>query len=608
MKKKLLALSVLSIMSTQANAFQFDTGEDLQIRWDNTLKYNLMIRAENPHRDVTRGRATEDPDVGFERGEVVSNRFDILSEVDVIWKDTFGFRISGAAWYDHALSNGMGQPNSIAPHWTNPSVEVGELNSEAKDNHYRGGEILDFFAFANFDIGDMAANIRYGRHSIYWGQSLLLTGAIHSVGGSMNTIDGIKGFAVPGSEAKELFRPTNKLSTVVQFTDNFTMEAYASFEWENYRLPEATTFFSPADVLTEDAEMIHLAVVPAFPGFDGPVGIGLEMQDDEYSDSGEWGINFSYYFDNTGLEVSAYYLNYNSKVSDGSTGVINGKQALTVGLFDDLILSTGVPAAFLPALKAAYGEAPDLVSAELGQVSIGKSKWIYKEDVDLYGISFSKDIAGISFGMDITHRRNAPLRQDTATALQQFNNYPDFPPLEEGLTAVFGPEYDFDNADSSTYERNAVGNTYHVVVNALGLLSDNGIWEGGSYLVEATFAYLEEVTQGEHLLLNDPGVSLEEGDNYAHLAVVFNPTWFQVFPGVDVTMRSSVGMGIYGSAPNGLGGDEEVGSGTLGLSANVDQLWTADLRYNFFFGPQENGIGGNWKDRDNVSFTVKRTF
>ena len=609
MKKKLLAVAILAAVSTQANAFRFDTGDDWDIRWDNTLKYNLMIRAENPDKKVLSNNATADPDLGVERGDVISNRFDILSEMDIVWKDTFGFRISGAAWYDVALSNGMDQPNSIAPHWTNPSVGVGELNSEAKDNHYMGGEILDAFVFANFDIGEMAGNVRLGRHSIYWGQSLLLTGAVHSVGGSMNTIDGIKGFAVPGSEAKELFRPTNKLSTVFQFTDNLTMEAYYSLEWENYRLPEATTFFSPADVLTEDAEMVHLLVAPAFPGFDGPVGVGLEMQDDEYSDDGEWGINFSYFFEGSGLEVSTYYLNYNSKVQDGLTGVINGKQALTIGFFDELILDTGVPESILPGLKAAFGEAPDLVSAELGQVSIGKSKWMYKEDIDLYGISFSKEYAGISFGMDLTHRRNTPLRVNTGISLVQFNNYPDFPPLEEGLTAVFGPEYDFDANDGASYDRSPVGNTYHMVFNGLGFLQDNGIWQGGTYLFEFSAAYLDEIKTNEHMVRCVPGATcLEEGEAFTHLALIFAPVWYQVLPGVDLTMRASVGMGLSGSSPNGLGGDEEIGNGSFGLLANVNQLWSADMRYNFFFGPVDNGIGGNWKDRDNVSFTIKRTF
>lgn len=605
MNKKLLALAVASAMTSQVQAFQLDTGENWSIRWDNTLKYNLMVRAEDQNKGVLSSITTEDPDLSFDRGDIVSNRFDILSEIDVVYNDTFGFRISAAGWYDHAYSDDMNQPGRIAPHWTNPSVGVGELNSEAEDLHYRGGELLDAFVFANFDMGSTSANVRLGRHTIYWGQSLFLIGAVHSVGGSMNTIDGIKAFSVPGSEARELFRPTNKISTVFQMTDNLTMEAYYSFEWENIRIPEATTFFSPADVLTEDAEMVHLLVAPGFPGFDGPVGIGLEMQDDEYSDDGEWGVNFSYYFDNLGLEVSAYYLNYNSKVQDGIIGGINAAQALSVGFFDEAIAGQGLDP---EVIKAAFGEAPDLVSAELGQVSIGKAKWMYKEDVDLFGLSFSKDLGGVSLGLDLTARRDTPLRSDTALALQQFNNYP--APLAPALEALVGPEFDFDNADGGNYPRVPVGNTYHATFNGIGVLNDNGIWQGGSFAFEVVLAYLDKVTQGENLLLGTvtPAVTLEEGDSYSNLALSFNPTWFQVFPGVDLTLRSNVNMALHGSAPNGLGGDESVGLGTVGLEASVNQTWTADIRYNFFFGPQQNGIGAQWKDRDNISLTFKRTF
>lgn len=605
MNKTLLALPVLAVLGSQAHAFPLDTGDDWSIRWDNTLKYNLMLRAADQHKDVLSTITTEDPDLSFDQGDVVSNRADILTELDVVWKDKLGFRISAAGWYDHAYNGDMNQSSSIAPHWTNPSVDVGELNSEAEDNHYLGAEILDAFAFVNFDVGDVAANLRLGRHTIYWGQSLLLTGAVHSVGGSMNTIDGIKGFSVPGTEAKELFRPTAKVSTVVQFTDNLTMEAYVGFEWENYRLPEATTYFSPADALTEDAEMIHLLVAPAFPGFPGPVGIGLQMQDDEYSDDGEWGVNFSYYFDNTALEVSAYYLNYNSKVQDGITGVIDAAQALTIGFFDEAIIAQGLDPALI---KAVFGEAPTVVSTELGQVSIGESKWLYKEDVDLFGISFAKEWQGISFGLDLTYRKDAPLRQDFGTVLQQFDNYP--APLAPALEGLVGPEYDFDAADGGNYPRNSTGDTYHLVFNGLGLLTNNGVWQGGNYLFELTLSRLDKITSNEQLVLgvNGGAVSIHEGDSSGHLALHFNPTWYQVFPGVDLTMRSNIGGGLWGDSPGGLGGDKEVGNGSIGLEASVNQLWTADVRYNFFFGPQENGVGGNWKDRDNVSFTVKRTF
>ena len=42
------------------------------------------------------------------------------------------------------------------------------------------GEFLDAFVFANFDAGDVPVNVKAGQHTVYWGDSLLLGGAIHS--------------------------------------------------------------------------------------------------------------------------------------------------------------------------------------------------------------------------------------------------------------------------------------------------------------------------------------------------------------------------------------------------------------------------------------------
>ena len=106
MKKKLLAMSVVAAISSQANAFQFDTPDDFQIRWDNTFKFNAMSRLNKADDQVTE-RANgywlaDDSDLSVDRGGLglVSTRFDVLSELDVIWKDNFGFRISGSGWYD----------------------------------------------------------------------------------------------------------------------------------------------------------------------------------------------------------------------------------------------------------------------------------------------------------------------------------------------------------------------------------------------------------------------------------------------------------------------------------------------------------------------------
>ena len=173
MKKKLLALSVLTAISSQANAFQFDTGDDWQIRWDNTVKFNVMARVEKADKQVYE-RAD-----GYWLGDnntlsqnrsglgLVSTRFDILSEMDVIWKDSFGFRVSGAGWYDPQYEESENDfPSERNVYWASPSADVGDYNHEAEDLHYLGGELLDAFVFANFDIGDAALGVRAGRHTI----------------------------------------------------------------------------------------------------------------------------------------------------------------------------------------------------------------------------------------------------------------------------------------------------------------------------------------------------------------------------------------------------------------------------------------------------------
>ena len=95
MKKKLLAMSVMAAISSQANAFQFDTGEDWQIRWDNTVKANIMARMAKQDDDVITPQVAragnswtlaDDADLSVDRSGLglVSTRFDILSEIFIM--------------------------------------------------------------------------------------------------------------------------------------------------------------------------------------------------------------------------------------------------------------------------------------------------------------------------------------------------------------------------------------------------------------------------------------------------------------------------------------------------------------------------------------------
>jgi len=643
MKKKLLAMSVVAAISSQANAFQFDTPDDWQIRWDNTFKFNAMSRLNKADDQVTQ-RANgawlaDDSDLSVDRSGLglVSTRFDVLSEMDVIWKDNFGFRISGSAWYDPQYEEDENDhPSDRNFTWASPSASVGEYNHEAKDLHYAGGELLDAFVFANFDIGDTALGMRAGRHTIYWGNSLLATGAVASIGSAMAPLDFAKALSVPGSEAKELFMPSNKLSSVLQLTDNLTLNGYYSFEHQRYRLPSNGTFFSPAEGLEADGEFTVFPP-PALLGITGPSSpavAGYDSLADEAEDD-EWGFNVQYYVERWNLETSFIYLNYVDKNLHGvSAGSDFGQYLSYVGQ------ATGNPTAL--GLETVWnltcgadptvnvGQAPyDCPTAlgtpygDMNALNTGRARWLFKDDNDLWAISLAKEIAGISFGLDLVYRPDTPVAPELGAVLARSYNVPSLP---KELAALNVPESVLENPDalaaalnSSVYANGAdfydfdsdnylgpVGDVYTVVINGVGLLNNNlGLWEGGSFIFEITAVMLDECTDDCELL----DVRVNEDRVVTHVGGVFRPTWYQVWPGTDLTVPMAVGYTIDGEkSPFTFGGDEERGSATIGAELLIDQKWTVTARYNTFFGPVNAGLGGLLKDRDNLSLTVKRTF
>ena len=609
MKKKLLALSVLSAITTQAGAFQFDTSEDWNIRWDNTVKANLMARVAKQDKDVYSAAhnpasyfLADDSDRSVDRSNlgIVSSRLDVLSELDVIWKNNFGFRISGSAWYDAAYDD-SDHPDTRAT-WASPSVKPGEYPDDAEDLHYAGGELLDAFVFANFTVGDVAAVVRAGRHTIYWGQSLLSSGAVHGVAGAMAPLDFSKAFSVPGTEAKELFMPTAKISTVVQLTYNLTLNAYYSFAHRPYRLPATTTYFSPVEGLTEDTEFITLV-----PG--EALRVGLDMQNDK-TENGDFGFNLQYYIEPWGLETSFIYINYTDMIQNGLMGGIDfgqfaavqaqgGSQsaAQLLQLWGGSCVAGGFPC-----------PTPPVVDPRAGTVTVGNARWLYKDDIDVFGISLSKEMFGISFGMDLVYRQDMALAPQLGTSLQRVNGVP-------APFAGFVPNKDWDYAGASSGNYlNATGDTWAVVINGLGLLNgDWGLWDGGSYIVEAVFSGLDKCNS---YCDDDPNpqdrlmdARIEEGRVISQIAAVFKPTWYQVFPGWDLSVPMSVSYTIDGEkAAYSYGGDEEGGNGSIGVEFDIEQKWLVSAKYNAFFGPAQAGIGGLLKDRDNISLTVKMTF
>ncbi len=72
------------LFAANASAFEITTGDpDLQVRWDNTVRYNLGVRAQSQDSKILGNTNFDDGDRNFSNGSIVTNRVDLLSEFDL---------------------------------------------------------------------------------------------------------------------------------------------------------------------------------------------------------------------------------------------------------------------------------------------------------------------------------------------------------------------------------------------------------------------------------------------------------------------------------------------------------------------------------------------
>ena len=119
----------------------------------------------------------------------MTTSIDLRSELDVVWRQDFGFSASAAPAGTTRPTTTATTPRA-APCPTHRQFGLrlllggldlcpGEYSHEAQWQHYKaGGELLDAFVFGNWNIGETALGVRAGRHTIFWGQSLLANGAV----------------------------------------------------------------------------------------------------------------------------------------------------------------------------------------------------------------------------------------------------------------------------------------------------------------------------------------------------------------------------------------------------------------------------------------------
>ena len=363
-KPKLVALAVASLAATPSHAAQIDTGNpDMQLRWDNTVKYSAGVRLKEPSPVLTADRNADDGDRNFRKHDLISNRVDLLSEIDLTYK-TVGIRLSGAAWYDRVYNRANGNDS---PGTANPlSVPHNEFTRATRDLHGRKAEVLDAFVFGRTELGEMSLSGRLGKHTVVYGESLFF--GANGVAGAQTAVDIVKALSVPSSPFKELLMPISQVSGLLQIQPNLSLGAYYQFEWRRNRIPASGSYFSNADFVDAGAER----------SFAGPTGAlnAPRRADLEARDSGQGGMQIRFRPESHDAEYGLYAARFHSK--------------------SPLLYVNGVfPPGGFPPLPAPA-------------TNLNEYRLVFPQNIQLYGASFSTTAGDTNVAGEVSYRRNTP--------------------------------------------------------------------------------------------------------------------------------------------------------------------------------------------------------
>lgn len=328
MPRYLLRCTALAaaMLAGSVQAFEIDTGNpDWALRWDNNVRLSAKYRTESADpalsqsfRQVPTGAPPPAPasfsfpqalnfnagDQNFQNKGIVSERLDVLSEFDAVWRRDFGLRLSAAAWYDHKLHQRTDADNDP----TIGQTPYYEFPSRTRTLAGEKAELLDAFVFGGwrFDNG-MKLTARLGRHALQYGESLFF--GDNGIARAQGPVDIDKLLASPNAQFKEIIRPVPQISAQLQITPEISVGGYLQFRWEADRLAPAGSYFSTANTSwgSRQNELVNIAAGTPISG-SYVLAPGAQQS---ARDAGQFGLQLKWRLDET--DLGFYFARYHDK-------------------------------------------------------------------------------------------------------------------------------------------------------------------------------------------------------------------------------------------------------------------------------------------------------
>ncbi len=397
---KASAVAVALVLTGTANAVQFNYDNGFSGSFDSTFSYGISVRTQNASKTLigiangglARSTNEDDGNRSYSKGSPFSQTLKGTHELSGKY-DGWSLLVRGSYFID---TEARGASN---------------LGPIGRDRLAQDAKILDAFVARTFEFGGKNVNVRAGKQVISWGESTFIPNGINII----NAVD-VSKLRTPGSELKEAFIPTDTLYASFELSKQASLETFALFNHDKFKLDPRGSYFSSNDTASDDSTELIFSfgrrkdlfggqrprniIPPTSPAFATTQALGYgpfdpaaqvwapRTADRNPSDHGQYGAAFRYLapeLNNT--EFGAYFVNYHSR-----TPVLSGVRGTPTSIV------TGGP-----------------LAAAVGQTGTASYFTEYPEDIKMYGFSFNtQGPAGIALQGEVSYRPNQPLQLASA--------------------------------------------------------------------------------------------------------------------------------------------------------------------------------------------------
>jgi Protein of unknown function (DUF1302) len=575
--RHVLAVAAALALPAASHAFDIElpAESELKFRLDLTPKYSAAYRLNDPSAALTRFDVAVDPgtvneddgDHNFKKG-LISSRFDLLAELDLTGP-SYGARVSGSGWRDSVYLRGSSYAGT--PIYAG-GVPIGATTSTS--NNFSGQAPNEF-------LPDTVR--QHGRGGE------LLDAFVYAKG----DIAGMKGTVRLGRHTlqwgESLFFGQNGIANAQGPVDVAKIVSVPGWQFKEVLLPVEQVSGS-----LQVAEGVSLGAYLQLKWRPSKIpGVGSYFSNQDYVGTGT--VNFG--LDANGAPILlAYDKRKDLEPRDSGQGGLQLRFSPTGSDFEF---------GFYAAQYHDKTPAVPVFDFVNGNVHLA-----YAEDVRTVGASVTSSVGQLNWAAEASVRWNAPLTSDPAVL---------------GL----GPVITCGTSDADPCF--AVGRTAHLQVSGIYVLQPGPLWGGGAVVGELAYNRTLKVTKDIFAAADGASQGIGGLDPnttrgaYA-FRMIFEPQYFQVLPGLDLSVPVGVGYNFGGRSSaifNYAGGASDAGDYSIGLKGTYQNDWKLALTYTDYFGtaktftetlvpgsgnPRQLTYGQSLKDRAYVAFSVARTF